>query len=112
MNSDVLFERDMLYPTDDALEPGSVHIKVYSPDKNLKIPVVIDSKTNHSPLKYIDVIVRIMQADIFDRLIIDIKKNVDIYIRVDSELSAKYGNHNYIRVDYSADGITVEGIEL
>ncbi len=112
MNSDILFERDMLYPTDDTLEPGSVHIKVYAPDKNVKIPVVIESKTSHSPLKYIDVIVRIMQADIFDRLIIDVKKNVDIYIRADSELSAKYGNHKFIRVDYSANGITVEGIEL
>ena len=112
MNSDVLFERDMLFPTDDALEPGSVHIKVYVRNKNVKIPVVIESKTSHSPLKYIDVIVRIMQADIFDRLIIDIKKNVDIYICADSELSAMYGNHKYVRVDYSTDGIAVEGVEL
>jgi len=112
MNSDVLFERDMLFPTDNALEPGSVHIKVYGPDKDVKIPVVIESKTSHSPLKYIDAIVRIMQADIFDRLTIDVKKNVDIYIRADSELSAKYGNHQYIRVNYSEEDITVEGIEL
>lgn len=112
MNSDVLFERDMLFPTDNPLEPGSVHIKVYGPNKNVKIPVVIESKTSHSPLKYIDVIVRIIQADIFDRLTIDVKKNVDIYIRADSELSAKYDNHKYVRVDYSEGGITVEGIEL
>jgi len=112
MNSDILFERDMLYPTDDTFEPGSVHIKVYAPDNNVKIPVVIESKSSHSPLKYIDAIVRIMQADIFDRIIIDVKKNVDIYIRADSELSAKYGNHKYVRVDFLADGIKVEGVEL
>lgn len=112
MNSDILFERDMLFPTDDTFEPGSVNIKVYGPNKNVKIPVVIESKSGHSPLKHIDSIVRIMQADIFDRLIIDVKKNVDLYIRADSELSARYGNHKYVRVDYLPDGIEVEGIEL
>lgn len=112
MNSDILFERDMLYPTDSIIEPGGINIKVYGPDKNVKIPVVIESKSDHSPLKYIDVIVRIMQNDIFDRLIIDIKKNVDIYICASSELSAEYGNHNYIKINFTTDGITAEGAEL
>lgn len=112
MNSDVLFERDMLYPTDGSIEPGSIHIKVYGPDKHVKIPVIIESKSSHSPLKYIDVIVRIMQSDIFDRLIIDVKKNVEIYIHADSKMSAEYGNHGYVRVNFSTDGITAEGVEL
>lgn len=112
MNSDILFEKDMLYPTDSVIEPGSINIKVYGPDKDVKLPVVIESKSNHSPLKYIDVIVRIMQSDIFDRLMIDIKKNVDIYICTSSELSTEYGNHNYIKVNYSTDGIIAKGAEL
>lgn len=112
MNSNILIERDMLYPTDNSLEPGSVHIKVYGPNDNEKIPVVIESKTNHSPLKYIDAIIEIIQCDIFDRLKIDVKKTVDIYILTGSELKAEYGNHKYIRINFATNGITVEGVEL
>lgn len=111
MNSDILFERDMLYPTDSSFEPGCIHIQVYGPDKDTKIPVVIDAKTAHSPLKHIDSIIRLMQNDIFDRIFIDIKKNVDIYIKANDELSAESGGHKYIKVCFTGDKIETVGCD-
>ena len=112
MKSDVLFERDMLYPTDSGNEPGSVHIKVYSPDDNEKIPVFIENKTNHPLLKYIDAVIEVLQSDIFDRMKIDVKKDTDIYLLTNSELAKEYGNYKHIRLKFAADGITAEGVEL
>ncbi len=111
MSSDILFERDMLYPTDNSNEPGSIHIQVFSPDKAARIPVVIEGKTGHSPLKYIDSIIRIMQSDIFDRIFIDMRKNVDIYIKTTSETAAAYGNHSHIKVLFSGDKVESEGVD-
>ena len=31
MKSDLLFERDMLYPTDNSIEPGCIHAQVFGP---------------------------------------------------------------------------------
>lgn len=110
MNSDILFERDILYPTDSSIEPGSINIKVYSPDNNAKIPIVIESKTRHSPLKYMDTIMRIMQSDIFDRIFIDIRKNVDIYIKANDEIAAQYGNHSHVKLRFSGEHVEIEGV--
>ncbi len=112
MSTSILFERDILYPTDYSNNPGSVHIKVYSPDQNIKIPVVIEAKNSHSPLEHIDSIVRIMQSDIFDRIFIDIRKNVDIYIESTAETAAEYGNHSHIKLRFFGDGVEYEGVDL
>ncbi len=102
MNSDVLFEKDMLYPTENSIEPGCIHIQVLSPDNKNKLPVLIEDKSNHSPMKYIDSIIRLMQTDIFDRILVDIKKNVDIYIK-STENASESGKTSYHKV-YMADG--------
>lgn len=111
MSSNVLFERDILYPTDNSNNPGSIHIQIFDPDVNNKIPVVIEAKTDHSPLKYIDSIMRIMQGDIFDRIFIDIKKNVDVYIKAASEKTSEYGSHSHVKIIFTSDGIECRGVD-
>ncbi len=98
MSSEALFERDILYPTGNINEPGSIHIEVLNPNKNARIPVVIQSKTSHSPYEYLDAIVRILQSDIFDRIFVDIKKNVILYFEVDKEHRGESGKKPYIKV--------------
>jgi hypothetical protein len=111
MSADILLERDMLYPTSNGIEFGSIHIQVYSPDQYARVPLIIESKSGHSPLKNIDSIVRIMQSDIFDRVFIDIKKNIDIYIKVSEEQLSEYGNHSHIKVVFTDNGIEYEGTD-
>jgi hypothetical protein len=112
MKSDLLFERDMLYPTDNIIEPGCIHAQVFGPDTDAKIPVVLEAKTAHSPLKYIDNIIRIMQSEIFDRIFIDVRKSVDIYIRANNDQKTDFDNHSHIRVFLDGDKPRFTGIDL
>ena len=41
--STVLFERDLLYPTDNIIEPGIIHVKILNPD-NSRMPVIVEPK--------------------------------------------------------------------
>jgi hypothetical protein len=109
---EVLYERDMLYPTDNSIEPGSIHIQICGPDNNAKIPVIIEGKTQHSPLAHIDSIIRIMQSDIFDRVFIDVRKNTDIYIKVNESMRVESGGHSHVKVCLAGDKITYEGVDL
>lgn len=68
-----MFERDLLYPTDNLLEPGSVHVSVFKPDMQGKLALLISPKTDHNPLDYVDTIIDIIQVDIFNRIHIDIR---------------------------------------
>ena len=111
MSTDILLERDMLYPTSSGIEFGCIHIQICSPDQNARVPLVIESKSGHSPMKNIDTIVRIMQSDIFDRVFIDIKKSIDIYIKLSAEQSAEYGNHSHLKVRFAENGFEYEGID-
>lgn len=98
MSSGALFERDILYPTGNINEPGSIHIQVLNPNKNARIPVVIESKTSHSPHEYLDSIVRIIQTDIFDRIFVDIRKNVILYFKVGKEQLKENNGKPFIKV--------------
>lgn len=109
---EVLYERDMLYPTDNSIEPGSIHIQICGPDNNAKIPVIIEGKTSHSPLAHIDSIIRIMQSDIFDRIFINIRKNADIYIKVNESMPVESDGHSHVKVCLAGDKITYEGVDL
>lgn len=111
MDYKALFERDLLYPTENLYEPGSVHVEVLSPNKKARIPVIIEGKTSHSPLKYIDSILRIMQSDIFDRIFVDIKKNTDLYIKASRDLVEEAGSKRYIAVIFNNEGVEYKGTD-
>ena len=70
-----MFERDLLYPTDIAFEPGSVHIRVYAPETDGRMPVHIEAKTSHNLLDHLESIMTVMQSDIFDRIRMDIRRS-------------------------------------
>lgn len=70
-----MFERDILYPTQNPLEPGSVHVTVYSPENTGGLPVIIKAKTGHNPVNYVTEILGILQTDVFDRIRIDIRSS-------------------------------------
>lgn len=112
MHSEILFERDILYPTDNINDPGSIHIQVYSPDNRAKIPVVIECKTNHSAIKYIGTILRIMQSDIFDRIVIDLKKSADVYIKNNNLDIPEYADYSHVRLNFTDNGIEYLGANL
>lgn len=111
MKSDLLFERDMLYPTDNGIEPGCIHAQVFGPDTDAKIPVILEAKTPHSPLKYLDNIIRIMQSEIFDRIFIDVRKSVDIYIKVTNQIT-EFNKHSHVKVELNGDKPKFTGIDL
>ena len=77
-----MFERDLLYPTENLLEPGSVHVAVLRPDILGKLPILITPKTSHDPLDNIDILIDIIQSDIFDRTRIDIKNQGIFFFKV------------------------------
>ena len=106
-----LYTRDLLYPTDVLYEPGSVHVDVLSPNKHAKIPIIIECKTEHSPVKYLDSIIRIMQADIFDRIFVNVKSNATIFIKNDAELKMKYDGKKYLKVVFEGEGTRFEGVD-
>ncbi len=111
MSAEALFEKDMLYPTDNSIEPGCIHIRIMGPDSRSRLPVLILAKSGHSPVKYIDSIIRLMQTDIFDRIFVDIKKNVDIYIPKDQQ-AGDSENAACIRIYYKNGELVEEEAEF
>ena len=98
-----MFERDLLYPTDNPAEPGSVHVHIYNPDKNGKVPVAIEAKTAHSPIKYLDEILRIMQGDIFDRILLQVRTHTVLYIKSNDEIQREFGDKAYIKIVFNSN---------
>lgn len=111
MESDILYERDLLYPTENVYEPGCVHIKMLKPNKSARMPVIIESKTEHSPVKYIDSIIRILQSDVLDRIFVDIKRNVNLYVLSEEKNCSKFAGKQYLKVNFCGDKIDFEGVD-
>ncbi len=84
-----MFERDILYPTLNPLEPGSANVTVYSPENTGGLPIIVKGKNNHNPVEYVIEIVGILQTDIFDRIRIDIRsKGIIYFVPYDKNISS------------------------
>lgn len=109
--SSIMYERDLLYPTENVYEPGSVHVKVLNPTSRGKIPVIVESRTQHSVIKHLDAVVRIMQTDIFDRILVDIKKNVSLYIEPGESDSGELKGKRYFYVKFEGDNTEYKAVD-
>ena len=95
--SSFLFERDLLYPTDNILDPGILHVKLLNPN-NTKIPVVLEPKSNHSVVKNMDSVLELLQKDIFDRINIRVSDNTQVYILLNGPDSEAYSGTKCLKV--------------
>lgn len=95
--SSFLFERDLLYPTDNILDPGILHVKILNPD-NTRMPVIVEPKSSHSAIVNINTVLDILQKDIFDRINIRVYDNTSIYIQLNDIDKEKFGNVKYLNV--------------
>jgi hypothetical protein len=109
MADSILYSRDLLYMTEKVNEPGSVHVEVMQPTAEGKMPVIIEGKTDHSPLDYIDTILRIMQTDIFDRIHINVKENLNIYISNRNKLIKEYADYPYVGIIFGNSQLEFKG---
>ena len=111
MSYSVVYEKDLLYPTDSLYEPGSVRVKILDPNKKAKIPVIVESRTGHSPLDYIESVLNVIQTDVLNRVHLDVKKNVLLYFKVNETMEEKYPNKKYIIVSCDNDKIECLGVD-
>ena len=110
MENTVLFERDLLYPTGNSCEPGCIHLQMFQPDKSDSIPIVIESKTAHSPVEHIKTIVRMIQSDVLDRINIDIRQHVNLYIHNHEKTAGANTDAKYIRIRFDNESISFEAV--
>ncbi len=75
---DILFERDLLFATDDSNEIGVVKVKLYGAEKLSKITAVIEAKSEHNPLQYVESVLHSLDVEIFKRININIIDNIDV----------------------------------
>lgn len=94
----IVYQRDLLYPIENETELGTMHLDVLGVGKNGKIQVVVENKSKHNPLKYIDSIISTMQRDVFDRLDVKVTEGIDLYFLADEEMKEQYGDKTYIKV--------------
>lgn len=98
MTNKIVYQRDLLYPIENETELGTMHLDVLGVGKNGKIQVVVENKSKHNPLKYIDSIISTMQRDVFDRLDVKVTEGIDLYFLADEEMKEQYGDKTYIKV--------------
>lgn len=97
-NDKIVYERELLYAAGSENELGVVHLEVMGTNKPGRVQVVIESKSKHSVIEYIDSIIDIIQKDVFDRLDIDVTKKVDIYVRLDEEDRKDQDVGKYVKI--------------
>jgi len=92
---DIVYERELLFSTNDPNEIGVVRVRLYSTKRNKKIVAVVESKSEHNPKEYIESILQSMEIEMFKRINVKISENVDVIVRYDNE---------YFKVILSGEG--------
>lgn len=95
--SSFLFESDLLYPTENLLDPGILHVKILNPN-NSKMPVVVEPKSGHSAVENVNSILEVLQKDIFDRINIKVYDNTLVYVMLNDSDRKAYGDLKFLKV--------------
>ncbi len=115
--SSFLFERDLLFPTDNILDPGILHARILNPN-NSKMPVVVETKSSHSAAENISSVLDVLQKDIFDRINIRIYDNTQVYILLNEADKELYGDVRYLKVvfkgihEYSLEPLDEDDVSI
>lgn len=75
---DVLYERDLLFSTNNELEIGVISVKLLSSKSQNKIVTTVYEKSDHNMFDYSENILKSLNAEMFSRIKVNILKNVDI----------------------------------
>ena len=84
---DIVYQRELLFATNDPNEVGVVRVKLYSAKKNKKIVAVIEAKSEHNPKDFMKSILESIQIEMFKRINVKISENVDVIIAYSNEYS-------------------------
>jgi hypothetical protein len=76
--NDILYERDLLFSTNNEVEIGVVSVKLISSKQNSKIVTVVRPKSEHNMFDYAESILKSLDAEMFSRIKVNILKNVDV----------------------------------
>lgn len=111
MSNNIVYERDLLYSVGSENDLGVVHLEVMGMGKSGKVQVIIENKSKHSAVEHIDTIIDIMQKDVFDRLDVNVTKNVDINIKISEEDKKNYDNKKYLKITFNNGEKHFEGVD-
>lgn len=81
---DVLYNINLLYPTDVPVSPGIISVEIYKPQSG-RLPICIKALDKNDPKKHITNIAKIIQQDLLKRINVDILTQVDLYIIEDQK---------------------------
>lgn len=105
---DIIYERDLLFATDDSNEIGVVKVKLYGAKKSSKITAVIEEKSEHDPLQYVESVLHSLDVEMFKRININIIDNIDVIfinsgkaLRVAFESKDSYNPYHLEEVELS-----------
>lgn len=111
MSTNIIYQRDLLFMT-EKMELASIHVDILNPNKEGKMHVIIETRTDHSPIDNIDLILKVIQADIFERINIDLKSNVRLFLDVETSTHLKntFSGSKFVFVNVEDDKINFEGV--
>jgi hypothetical protein len=109
MKLETICTRDMSFDTGEATEPGSIHINILQPDRGAKLPILVEGRTRHNLVEFIDSVIGVICVEMLDRVRIDIRKDVILYLKNADSVDNGYGT-TYVKACYEGDGLRLEGV--
>ena len=103
-----LIKVDLLFPTENIVEPGSMTVQVLAPKQANKLAAVIEVRSSTSITRYVDSIAMVLQSAVFDRIRIDVRRDINIYFVESDAVSAEFPNAKYVKLSFSEGGPVFE----
>lgn len=91
-NQEVLFERYLLFASNDESKMGAAILKAYNINVEKKIVCTLEITTENDPKEHICPIIESLEVEVFNRIKIDVLNDVFLIIIY---------NDNYIKVDFN-----------
>jgi len=107
---EVAYNVDLLFPTKDNEQPGTMHVKVMSPRAKTRLTIVIEVDQHAPIMENITSIISYMQKDIFNRINTDAKSETTIFLDAKSHQD-EFPDCEYVRLIYDGSEYGYEKVE-
>ena len=107
----IAYSVDLLFDTGVPGAPGSLHVKVMEPKTENHLSAVLEVDSGVTIRNHIDSIVKTLQRELFSRIEVDVKTDINIYFSAAGNQLKEFDGHQFVKLQHNDNTYSFEPVD-
>ena len=107
----IAYSVDLLFDTGVPGAPGSLHVKVMEPKTENILSAVLEVDSGVAIRNHIDSIVETLQRELFSRIEVDVKNEINMYFSLADNQQEEFDGHRFVKLLHNENIYSFEPVD-